>query len=282
MGRQRADRRGGFRAGGVFLGLLRHGRLGDPDHASPGRLHGPGVGGNRRHRCGARRGLRRAVIWPGAVNLQGMPHRTGGRVRHSQIAAPFAPRTGGSLQLTYHQFLGFFMDPRTRQPPKLARPHLLTRYRVGPNKGGTMSLPLRMLVVALAIGSCQAGDIVSLPNNTVMRLDRSLVSIKAGTAVEVMERGDKTISIPYKGQTGTIPASSLTAVPRPPAAAAQPAPRPAATAAKPASPAPHSLVADQPQSVYGNLVKKAETAVAKHDENLVKPANAATDGTPSN
>jgi|GEM_PF-4436034 len=139
-----------------------------------------------------------------------------------------------------------------------------------------------MLVVALAIGSCQAGDIVSLPNNTVMRLDRSLVSIKAGTAVEVMERGDKTISIRYNGQTGTIPASSLTAVPRPPAAAAQPAPRPAATAAKPASPAPHSLVADQPQSVYGNLVKKAETAVAKHDENLVKPANAATDGTPSN
>jgi len=132
-----------------------------------------------------------------------------------------------------------------------------------------------MLVVALAIGSCQAGDIVSLPNNTVMRLDRSLVSIKAGTAVEVMERGDKTISIRYNGQTGTIPASSLTAVPRPPAAAAQPAPRPA-------SPAPHSLVADQPQSVYGNLVKKAETAVAKHDENLVKPANAATDGTPSN
>lgn len=145
-----------------------------------------------------------------------------------------------------------------------------------------MSLPLRMLVVALAVGSCQAGDIIALPNNTVMRSDRSLVSLKAGTAVEVLERGDKTISIRYNGQTGTIPAGSLAAAARPSAASAPPAQKPAATAAKPAAPAPHSLVADQPQSVYGNLVKKAETAVAKHDENLVKPANAATDGTPSN
>ena len=74
-----------------------------------------------------------------------------------------------------------------------------------------MSLPLRMLVAALAVGTCQAGDIIALPNNTVMRSDRSLVSLKAGTAVEVLERGDKTISIRYNGQTGTIPAGSLTA-----------------------------------------------------------------------
>jgi hypothetical protein len=139
-----------------------------------------------------------------------------------------------------------------------------------------------MLVVALAVGSCQAGDIIALPNNTVMRSDRSLVSLKAGTAVEVLERGDKTISIRYNGQTGTIPAGSLAAAARPSGASAPPAQKPAAAAAKPAAPAPHSLVADQPQSVYGNLVKKAETVVAKHDENLVKPANAATDGTPSN
>jgi hypothetical protein len=151
-----------------------------------------------------------------------------------------------------------------------------------PINGATMPLPLRILVVALAIGTCQAGDIVALPNNTVMRSDRSLISLKAGTAVEVLERGDKTISIRYNGQTGTIPAGSLTAAARPSSASVTPAPKPAATAAKAAAPAPHSIVADQPQTVYGNLIKKAETAVAKHDENLVKPANGATDGTPSN
>jgi len=142
-----------------------------------------------------------------------------------------------------------------------------------------MALPLRAIVAALAIGTCQAGDIISLPNSTVMRADHSLVSLKAGTAVEVLERGDKTVSIRYNDQTGTIPASSLTATARPTAAARPQAPRPAAAAQKPAAPATHSIVADQPQSTYGNLVKKAETAIAKHDENLVKPADSAT---PSN
>jgi hypothetical protein len=139
---------------------------------------------------------------------------------------------------------------------------------------------VRVLVLALSAGTCLA-DGLMLPNNTIMRADHSLVSIKAGTVVEVLERGDKTISIRYKGQTGTIPTSSLAAAPSPPAPSARPAPKPAATAAKPASPTPHSLVADQPQSTYGNMVKKAEAAVAKHDANLVNPANAVTDESPS-
>jgi len=142
-------------------------------------------------------------------------------------------------------------------------------------------LPVRILVLTLSIGTCLAEDL-TLPNNTIMRADRSLVSIKAGTVVEVLERGDKTISIRYKGQAGTIPTSSLTAAASPSGASAGPTPKPAAAAAKPAPPAAHSLVADQPQSVYGNMIKKAETAVAKHDENLVKPANSVTDPSPSN
>jgi|CZKI01.1.fsa_nt_gi hypothetical protein len=141
-------------------------------------------------------------------------------------------------------------------------------------------IPFRILALALSMGTCMAEGIL-LPNNTIMRADRSLVSIKAGTVVEVLERGDKTISIRYKGQTGTIPTSSLAAAPSPSAASARPTPKPAATAAKPASPAPHSLVADQPQSTYGNMVKKAEAAVAKHDANLVNPANGVTDDSPS-
>ncbi len=142
------------------------------------------------------------------------------------------------------------------------------------------SFPLRISVLALAIGTCLAEDL-TLPKNTVMRSDRSLVSLKAGTVVEVMERGDKTISIRYKGQTGSIPASSLTAAADPAVAAGPAAAKPAATTAKPAPSAPGSLVVDHPQSYYGNIVKKAETSVAKHDVNLVKPANDAMDDTPS-
>ncbi len=133
----------------------------------------------------------------------------------------------------------------------------------------------RLCVVVLLVGTC-AADEIALPNNAVMRADRSLVSIKAGTVVEVLERGDKTISIRYKGQEGTIPASSLAAQTTV-AAPAAPAPKSAPTTAKPPSPASGSLVADHPQSFYGNIVKKAETNIAKHDENLVKPTNAATD-----
>jgi hypothetical protein len=134
----------------------------------------------------------------------------------------------------------------------------------------------RVCLLALSLGTCLA-DEVTLPNNTILRADRSLLSLKAGTVVEVLDRGDKTVTIRYKGQTGTIPASSLAAAPAA-VPAAVPAPtKPAAPAAKPASPASGSLVVDQPQSMYGNMVKKAEANIAKHDENLVKPANAATD-----
>jgi hypothetical protein len=139
---------------------------------------------------------------------------------------------------------------------------------------------IRASVLALSMGTCLAEDI-TIKSNTIMRADRSLVSLKAGTVVEVVERGDKTISILYKGQAGTIPVSSLTASASPPAAPAPVAAKPATPAAK-AAPASNSVVVDHPQSYYGNLVKKAETAVAKHDANVVKPANEATDGTPSN
>lgn len=157
---------------------------------------------------------------------------------------------------------------------------LLTRGWEGPNKEPMTPLILRISVLAMAIGTCMAED-MTLPGNTVMRGDHTLVSLKAGTVVEVLQRGDKTISISYKGQAGTIPASSLTAASSPPAPSAAAAAKPAAPAAKTASNAPGSVVVDHPQSFYGNIVKKAETNIARHDETLVKPANEATDDTPS-
>jgi len=110
-----------------------------------------------------------------------------------------------------------------------------------------------------------------------MRADRSLTSLKAGTVVEIVARGDKTITIRYKGQTGTIPVSVLAATGH---TAATPAPVAAKAAPTPA-PTRKSLVVDNPQSTYGNLVKKAETNAAKHEDNLVKPADQVTDDNPS-
>jgi hypothetical protein len=140
--------------------------------------------------------------------------------------------------------------------------------------------PLRILpLLALCLGTCPAED-ATVAKSTVMRADRSLVSLKAGTVVEVVGRDDKSATVRYKGQTGTIPIGSLS-----PAGAAPAAPA-AAAAAKPAAPvakttAPGSLVVDQPKSFYGNVVKKAETNAAKHEDNLVKPADDVMDSGPS-
>jgi hypothetical protein len=137
-----------------------------------------------------------------------------------------------------------------------------------------MKNPLLVLLLILSVGTSRAEDLV-LPKNTVMRVDRSLTSLKAGTTVEIVERGDKTITIRYKGQTGTIPLSSLAALP-----AASPTPV-AVKATPSATTATKSIVVDNPQSTYGNLVKKAEINAAKHDDNLVKPANQVADDSPS-
>lgn len=134
-------------------------------------------------------------------------------------------------------------------------------------------LPIALLFLA---GTCTAEDAV-VAKAAVMRADRSLVSLKAGTVVEVLGRAGATATVRYKGQTGTVPLASLGGAPgAAPAQAAAPA-RPAA--AKPAPQKP--VVVDQPQSFYGNVVKKAEVNAAKHDDSLVKPANAVMDDTPS-
>jgi hypothetical protein len=126
-----------------------------------------------------------------------------------------------------------------------------------------------------SVGTSLAEDAV-LPKNTIMRGDRSITSLKAGTVVEIVERGDKAVTIRYKGQTGTIPVTSLPAKDQP---AVTPPPV-AAKAAPPQTTAPKSIVVDNPQSTYGNLVKKAEKNAAKHEDNLVKPADQVTDDSP--
>jgi hypothetical protein len=81
-----------------------------------------------------------------------------------------------------------------------------------------------LLLAALALGACCAclAEEVTLPQNVILRSDRSLTSIKAGSVVEVLSRDESTVTIRYNGQTGTIPASSLVAVTPTPTAAAAP------------------------------------------------------------
>ena len=142
-----------------------------------------------------------------------------------------------------------------------------------------MKIPLLVPLLALSVGTSLAEDLV-LPTNAIMRGDRSLTSLKAGTTVEIVTRGDKTVTIRYKGQTGTIPVSALSASGHPAAVVTTPVAK--AVPAPALTPTPRkSLVVDNPQSTYGNLVKKAETNAAKHEDNLVRPADQVTDDNPS-
>jgi hypothetical protein len=143
-----------------------------------------------------------------------------------------------------------------------------------------MKIPLLIALLSLSAGSCLAED-VTLPRSTVMRVDRSLTSLKAGTVVMIVARGDKTITITYNGKTGTIPTSSLAATAAPTVVRTAPATTGTTTTAQAAKPATKSLVADHPQSTYGNLVKKAETNAAKNETNLVKPVNDVMDDSPA-
>jgi hypothetical protein len=127
------------------------------------------------------------------------------------------------------------------------------------------------LLFVLSAGTCLAEDL-TINTTTLMRGDRLLMSLKPGTVVEVVERGDKTITIKYKGQTGTIPIPGASS-----GATLTQATVPQKTASPTPPPAKKSLVVDAPQSTYGNLVKKAETNVAKHEANLVNPADAVMD-----
>jgi len=106
---------------------------------------------------------------------------------------------------------------------------------------------------------------VTLKQSAVLKSDRSMVSLKAGTVVELVSKDADTATVKYGKVTGTIPASKL-AEPKPAAA-----PKPAEDKANPppANPPP----ANPPQSGYGKAVQKAKDNAAAHDKNVAKPAD---------
>ena len=90
----------------------------------------------------------------------------------------------------------------------------------------------------------------------MLKSERSLVSLKAGTTVDLISRDEKTLTVRFNNVTGTIPASCLAAAPD----------------AKPETPKP-SAPAQKSGSHYVNAVNKAKDNAAKHDKNDAQPVN---------
>lgn len=121
------------------------------------------------------------------------------------------------------------------------------------------------LLLLLGTASCLAEE-VTLTKATMLKGERTAVSLKAGTVVELISAGEKTLTVRYNKVTGTIPAGSVAETPA--AAPKKEENKPAE--AKPAPPR-------KAETTYGKAVEKARENAAKHEKNLVKPADEATD-----
>ena len=121
-------------------------------------------------------------------------------------------------------------------------------------------LTLLFLVGALV---CSAEDI-TITKSTMLRAERSAVSLKAGTVVELLSRDEKTLTVRYNKLTGTIPASSV----------ATEGETPKKEEAKPSEPAPPPRKAE---TMYGKAVEKAKDNASKHEKDLVKPTDEVLD-----
>jgi hypothetical protein len=118
---------------------------------------------------------------------------------------------------------------------------------------------LALLFLAGAL-VCSAED-VTITKSTMLRAERSAVSLKAGTVVELLSRDEKTLTVRYNKLTGTIPASSVAATGDAPAAKEE---------AKPSEPTPPPRKAE---TMYGKAVEKAKDNASKHEKDLVRPTD---------
>ena len=119
----------------------------------------------------------------------------------------------------------------------------------------TLRLLRSILLLPLFAAFLQAEE-VTLRQSAVLKAERSVVSLKAGTVVELLARDGETLTVKYKELTGKIPASKLD--------------EPKAAAAKPKE---DSAPAQPPQTGYGKAVQKAKDNAKAHDKNVVKPTD---------
>jgi hypothetical protein len=133
----------------------------------------------------------------------------------------------------------------------------------------------RFLVVGMLAAVQVGAEEVTLKQSAIIRSERSLTSLKAGTVVELVSREGDQITIRYRNLTGKIPASKLEEPKDPPPATAKaPEPKPEKRPEKKPEEKPaENAPARPPQTMYGKAVQKAKDAVREHDKNLVKPTD---------
>ena len=117
---------------------------------------------------------------------------------------------------------------------------------------------MKRLAILLLLSSalCFGGE-VTLTKSAVLRTERGMVSLKAGTVVELLDRDEKTLTVRYGKITGTVPATSIAGA--------------AAETVKKEEPAPAPTPPRGATTNYGKAVEKAKENAGKHDKNVVKP-----------
>ncbi len=138
-----------------------------------------------------------------------------------------------------------------------------------------MPRPTLALVLFLAIAALAArAETVTLTKSAMLKAERSIVSLKAGTVVELLARDDQNLTVRFNEVTGKIPVASIVGTP----AAAKPEPKkteakkPEAKKPEAAKPAPPSTPRTA-ESTYGKAVEKARQNADKHEKSLVKPTD---------
>lgn len=149
----------------------------------------------------------------------------------------------------------------------------------------------RLIPLLLLVVSPLFAEKVTLKQNAILKGERTLLTLKAGTVVEVVSRDRFDLTVKYNNVTGTIPSSKIEEPTEAQAAAAakaaeskpvakktpEPAKAPAPAKAPEVAPAPPSEPApvSGAQTNYGKAVRRAKTNAAAHEANLVKPADEA-------
>jgi hypothetical protein len=126
-----------------------------------------------------------------------------------------------------------------------------------------------LAVLFLALASSLSATEVTLRQPALLKADRTVVSLKAGTVVELLARDGRDATIRYRNLTGKIPVSKLDEPNAAPALADKPA------GEKPRGPKPpaETKPANPPQTTYGKAVQKAKDNAGQHEKNVVKPAD---------
>jgi hypothetical protein len=123
-----------------------------------------------------------------------------------------------------------------------------------------------LAVLFLLLATRSIAEQVTLSKAAILKGDRTMVSLKAGTVVELITRAEGVLTVRYNKVTGAIPIDCVATAPTP-------------VAKSPGSPndEPKPAPPRKAETAYGKAVEKARENAGKHEKNLVKPADEVTD-----